>query len=84
MSSCYFDINIGGEHAGVISFLLYDDVVPRTASNFLKLCTGECGISASGKNLNYKESTFHRIIKGFMIQGGDFTNNDGTGIDKYC
>jgi len=79
MSTCYFDISIGGESAGIITFKLYDDVVPRTARNFLKLCTGECGVGASGKPLHYKGSTFHRIIPGFMLQGGDFTAGDGTG-----
>ncbi|KJH41606.1 peptidyl-prolyl cis-trans isomerase, cyclophilin-type [Dictyocaulus viviparus] len=77
---CFFDISIDGREAGRIVFELFDDVAPRTTENFVKLCTGAAGLGKqSGVQLHYKGSTFHRVIKDFMIQGGDFTTGKGTG-----
>ncbi|KAK6430197.1 peptidyl-prolyl cis-trans isomerase cpr6 [Oleoguttula sp. CCFEE 5521] len=75
----WLDISIGGAKAGKVVFELYNDVVPKTAENFRCLCTGEKGNGESGKSLHYKGSTFHRVIKSFMLQGGDFTAGNGTG-----
>lgn len=75
----FFEITIGGESAGKIVMDLYSDVVPKTAENFRALCTGEKGIGRSGKPLHFKGSIFHRVIPGFMCQGGDFTAGNGTG-----
>lgn len=73
------EVTIDGQPAGTVTLELFADVVPKTAENFRALCTGEKGTGKSGKPLAYAGSPFHRIIPGFMVQGGDFTRGNGTG-----
>jgi len=54
---------------GTMKAKLFTSLVPESANNFIELA----------KQGKYSNVPFHRVIKGFMIQGGDFTNKDGTG-----
>ena len=77
----FFDISINDAPAGRITFKLYSDIVPKTADNFRQLCIGGKTTIVNGKEfpLSYKGTIFHRVIPQFMLQGGDFTNFNGTG-----
>ena len=68
-NNIFFDIKINDKNMGMIIFKLYDDIVPKTTNNFRQLSIHK----------KYKNTNFHRVIKDFMIQGGDFTKGDGTG-----
>uniref|UniRef100_A0A915MPJ7 Peptidyl-prolyl cis-trans isomerase n=2 Tax=Meloidogyne TaxID=189290 RepID=A0A915MPJ7_MELJA len=74
----FFDVAAGGAPIGRIVMELFADVCPKTAENFRQFCTGE--MRKDGVPVGYKNSQFHRVIKDFMIQGGDFVNGDGTGM----
>lgn len=67
---------------GRITFELDAKAAPKAAENFRCLCTGEKGKGKSGKTLHLKNTPFHRIKKGFMVQGGDLVKGDGSGGDS--
>jgi cyclophilin family peptidyl-prolyl cis-trans isomerase len=71
----FFDIKIGEKSAGKIVFELYKNVVPRTAENFRFLCTNE--------EMTFKGTSIHKIIKNFVIGGGEINNNKGNGQCLY-
>ncbi|KAF0930436.1 hypothetical protein E2562_032777 [Oryza meyeriana var. granulata] len=75
----FLDIDIGGERVGRVVIELFADKLPATAENFRRLCTGERSARSGKNNLHYKGSTFHRVVPGFMCQGGDITAGNGTG-----
>lgn len=81
-SRIFFDIssqstsNSPQKPLGRVVIGLYGSVVPKTVKNFETLCQGT---TIQGRPSGYKGSIFHRVIPGFMIQGGDFTRFDGTG-----
>lgn len=68
----FFEVKAGDKSLGRVVMELRSDVVPKTAENFRQLCTGEPGFG-------FRDTTFHRIIPGFMCQGGDMTHGDGRG-----
>lgn len=75
----FFDVQIGNDELGHVEMVLFGEHYPKTVENFRALCTGEKGMAKSGVPLTFKGSCFHRIIPGFMCQGGDFTRGNGTG-----
>jgi peptidylprolyl isomerase len=71
----FFDIKIGDKEPQRVEFELFLDKVPKTAINFKNLCAG----GTEDPKQTYKGTIFHRVIKGFMMQGGDYENANGTG-----
>lgn len=75
----FMDIKVDGDYKGRIIIALFGDTVPITTNNFAEIINGERISQKTGKPLSYKMTPFHRIVQGFMAQGGDFTKYDGTG-----
>jgi peptidylprolyl isomerase len=70
----FLDINNNGNTLGRLEIELYSRDLPKTCENFRSLCTGDKAFKMHFKNIE-----FHRIVKGFMIQGGDITHGNGLG-----
>ena len=74
----FMDLTIDGEAAGRLVLGMFGNTVPKTVGNFVGLATGNT-TRRNGAPLTFQGTKFHRIIPGFMLQGGDFTCGDGTG-----
>lgn len=74
-----FTMQIGDEKVGEIEIGLFANAVPKTAENFCSLANGFESAETGGKQVGYEGSIFHRVIKNFMIQGGDFEYGRGVG-----
>ncbi|EGB10136.1 hypothetical protein AURANDRAFT_7500, partial [Aureococcus anophagefferens] len=80
--TCFLDLELDGARLGRLTLRLFADKTPRTAENFRLLCRGDAGYStATWKKTkrSYEGTAFHRVVPGFVAQGGDFTRGDGTG-----
>merc|ERR1711991_71781 len=76
----FLDINIDNIYAGRLVFELYNDILPKTSLNFYHLCVGDKGLGRdTNSKLHYKNCIFHRVVKGFVAQSGDFSHHNGIG-----
>ena len=75
---CFFDVEVDKKPFGRIVVGVFGDVVPKTAKNFITLCEGKIDPKTQ-KNFGYAGTPFHRVIPQFMLQGGDFTEGNGSG-----
>lgn len=73
----FFDIALGVKSLGRVKIKLFKLIVPKTAENFRQFCTGE--YREGFQPVGYKNSTFHRVISGKLVQGGDFVSHNGLG-----
>lgn len=83
----FFKVSVAGSMPQTIVFKLDNDKCPKTCDNFIALCQSRAqakkptaGASSSDVvEPTYRGTEFHRIVPGFMIQGGDFTSFNGKG-----
>ncbi|EEA07387.1 peptidyl-prolyl cis-trans isomerase, cyclophilin-type family protein [Cryptosporidium muris RN66] len=71
-------VKIGNSQLKSMTLGLFAEQVPKTVNNFYSLCIGNKR-DEDGKEMTYVGSKFHRVIPGFMAQGGDFTKHNGMG-----
>lgn len=76
-NECFFLVSIAGERPQKIVFELAIDVAPKTCDNFASFC------QSKEPSKSYRKTQFHRMIPGFMVQGGDYQNGDGTGGEAF-
>lgn len=76
-SYCFMRFSVDGEAVGSVLLQLFDDLLPTTAANFLAFCRGEVAIN--GRSYGYAGCPLHRIVRGFVLQGGDVISGDGGG-----
>lgn len=69
----YFDIEEDGNSIGRITIGLFGTIVPKTVENFRTIA------ASTDPKQQYTNSVFHRVIKNFMIQGGDYEYGQGYG-----
>lgn len=60
----------------------FDLQAPKTVENFRSLATGELGVNEKGVALHYKNTTFHRVVHGLLVQGGDILSKSSTPLTK--
>jgi peptidyl-prolyl isomerase H (cyclophilin H) len=81
-SIVFLDIAIGENPPNRVEIELFSQDLPRTSENFRQFCTGEFRQQQQPQPIGYKNCTFHRVIKDFMIQGGDFVSGNGVGTQS--
>jgi cyclophilin family peptidyl-prolyl cis-trans isomerase len=69
---CFFDISIAGKALNRVVIQLFHNDLPITCENFLSLCKGFS--NDKKEKVSYKDTTFHRVVKGGYIQGGDLSS----------
>ncbi|NXL85402.1 PPIL6 protein, partial [Alectura lathami] len=79
----YLEIAIEEQPIGTLLFELFSDVCPKTCENFRALCVGGVTSPCSGRELTYKNSCFHQLVKNVWIQGGDITGKGDGGESIY-
>ncbi|KAE9338022.1 hypothetical protein PF008_g12253 [Phytophthora fragariae] len=75
----YLDLGVGDQPPRRLHIELFHEELPVTTENFRLLCTGEMRSKGKVKALWYKNTRLHRVVPGFIMQGGDITHGNGAG-----